>query len=590
MADIEMNEAGPAQPRTRVALPELYDGKPAGCRNFQNKCQLYIRLHPDQFLDHEAKILWAGALLKGHAFDWFQPYLEDFLEHDDATDRDDATTEMFASYISFEEKLKQAFGDTEAERTAVRKIQQLKQTGTVNDYAQSFRGYAVQIEWDDDALKDTFRLGLKKEIKEKMIMEDIPDSLDDMIKLATKIDGRLTEWKIETHGMYPRQAYSPNTRRYRPNYRNRHDPMDLDAFQKQNDVKGPFKGKCFNCDKEGHRAADCKTPKRASQTRGGYRGKGRGSYQKSSGRTRTIAMFRHYHSEDESDDELTHDVYDPYGDLWDSEDNLDYKKEVVSEYRAEISRRDQLRMNLLDDPQEEGTANLIEEGTSPSEKNDSDESSQERETITQKQERMKQEQYQLNQSSQSHRNAVRARMAAREELFAKEYLKVMREVRRLYPNEPVHIKERLRCYDEQGQPGLCMDPLCETHQGLHQVLGRHHGGTATISDRYQLLTRAQQLMLCKEEGDITQGEHKLHHTLPYYQCSTKECLFHLKEKQEEMWNQEKQVLPHYGMPKDIQEQQSKDEQNTSHLVHLLRQATLKAEGAEPRGMLARHEV
>ena len=89
--------------------------------------------------------------------------------------------------------------DTQAvKRTAYRNLRELRQKGSASDYASQFRQIAVSLGgWNDEPLKFLFYDRLKEVIKDKLYIEDWPETLDEYIAMAVRIDNRLYARRLE---------------------------------------------------------------------------------------------------------------------------------------------------------------------------------------------------------------------------------------------------------------------------------------------------------------------------------------------------------------------------------------------------------
>lgn len=265
----------------KVASPDLYYGDRKKLRQFIQQVKLNFLFHPESVNTEEKKVVYASTYLRGAAFDWFEPYLVDFLNNPESR-RTPRTQEIFQRFHSFQLAIEQVYGDVDTVKEATRDLQGLRQQGSVADYTSKFHQLASRLNWDQTALTATFYKGLKDAIKDELARLDQPDELMPLIEIATKIDNRMWERRQEKGkggNFTPYNRYQANTYRTKPRTPGyyppgRDMPMDLDAtkrrFRKQG--KGQKisneqrqerfkKNLCLYCGKPGHRAKECKASK-----------------------------------------------------------------------------------------------------------------------------------------------------------------------------------------------------------------------------------------------------------------------------------------------------------------------------------------
>jgi Ty3 transposon capsid-like protein len=101
----------------KLPKAEPFSGKRSRLQGFLTKMQLHLAANSMFLRTDVDRIKFVGTYLEGVAYDWFEPYLRDYLENGEIRDE---TSGMFQSYTSFVKRLQAVFGDLEAERTAER--------------------------------------------------------------------------------------------------------------------------------------------------------------------------------------------------------------------------------------------------------------------------------------------------------------------------------------------------------------------------------------------------------------------------------------------------------------------------------------
>lgn len=153
---------------TGVKSPKLefFEGKRTQLCSFfiQMDIQLYI-INCDRETN---KIIYIFIYLYGQAFNWFEPYIREFNEKS-TDDWGDITKEIFVFYTVFKKKLEQIFGDIDAQYTAERYLERIRQTSSASIYAAEFQQIILYLDYDNDIYIWLFERGLKKDIKDELM-------------------------------------------------------------------------------------------------------------------------------------------------------------------------------------------------------------------------------------------------------------------------------------------------------------------------------------------------------------------------------------------------------------------------------------
>jgi hypothetical protein len=181
------NNATARQPSLNLNKPPEFDGKDKHqCSSFLSHVRLYIHGNPTLFHDEASKVIFAASYLRGSAFAWFEPHLN--REHDPVC----TNFELFAA------ELMHNLGDPDRERTMTRQLQNLYQTTSTAAYTTTFFSISSLLAWNDDALRAQFYRGLKPDVKDALALANVdPATVQDLAKLATRLDNRIHERRME---------------------------------------------------------------------------------------------------------------------------------------------------------------------------------------------------------------------------------------------------------------------------------------------------------------------------------------------------------------------------------------------------------
>ena len=106
-----------------------------------------------------------STLLSSPSQAWFAPLVE-------------TSSPLLEDFPAFLTELEARFGETDQRRTTLTKLYALEQgSRATSDYASEFRQLACDVNWDDQALVDHFRWGLRSNVKNLLLNFPEPTSL-----------------------------------------------------------------------------------------------------------------------------------------------------------------------------------------------------------------------------------------------------------------------------------------------------------------------------------------------------------------------------------------------------------------------------
>jgi hypothetical protein len=139
--------------KMKVKQPPTFKGDKRKVDEFLTKLGLYLRYNSASLPQEQDKVLCSTIYLEGEVFDWFNTYTQDYLGHDMKLSAcEEETRRIFSSFEYFAKKLRATYGDVDEQRTAERKLQQLRQQGSANQYTSKFMQVTAKLNWDEDPL------------------------------------------------------------------------------------------------------------------------------------------------------------------------------------------------------------------------------------------------------------------------------------------------------------------------------------------------------------------------------------------------------------------------------------------------------
>jgi hypothetical protein len=272
-----------------VNSPSEFSGQRNQVKTFKLQCLTYLTLNAEKLNTNRKKLLFLTSYLRGPAYEWILPHLEDFLEHPEFNDLKATTKVVMAGPTAFFNEMQSTFGYGNEQMEAERALQTIQQRGPVAKYKAEFQTLVVKTSWNDEAITAQFYRGLKEQIKDEIARGERPTTPKGMYDLAMKIDERFYERQMEKKGVYQGRS-NTKVQRDVPAWKDNYyglQKMQIDATKGKpgSNNKGPKKGQhqrpqtargtnnkskdeCYECGKTGHYARDCKARKQRHELQG----------------------------------------------------------------------------------------------------------------------------------------------------------------------------------------------------------------------------------------------------------------------------------------------------------------------------------
>jgi len=187
----------PTEPRTtaipvpKILQPDPFTGDRLELDTYLVRCQHVFLTQPSLFLTEQQKVLYAASYLKGTAYSWMKPLVQEYA-------KGLIVPVEFTSFQQYSESLTRMYGDPDIVKSITREMNALGQTSSVSAYASEFRRLQAYIAWNDQALFDRFYNGLRDNVKDGLVHENPrPVLLETLMAAALRIDARIYERILE---------------------------------------------------------------------------------------------------------------------------------------------------------------------------------------------------------------------------------------------------------------------------------------------------------------------------------------------------------------------------------------------------------
>jgi len=170
-----------------IPNPDTFDGTRDHLRPFITKLSLKIAGNTAKFPDVQHQLRYAFSFLRGAAYNTMEPHLRN-------------NKVDFTSLEEFIEVLRVAFGDPDEVKTAVRKLEALRQNNReFSQYYAEFQRLITILQYDDQAKCHALERGLNREIKDALVHQDNPpdETFTQFVARLNRLDNRIRARKNE---------------------------------------------------------------------------------------------------------------------------------------------------------------------------------------------------------------------------------------------------------------------------------------------------------------------------------------------------------------------------------------------------------
>ena len=176
-------------------------------RSFITRCQLVFEMNKKFYKNDSNRIAYAASYLKDNALLWY----ENALEHAE----ENMVPSWYNNWTLFKQALETNFGEIDKTLNAEDKLRNLrmKYNDRVVDYTTKFNTLALNVGWNDSALRSQFRAGLASRLLDKLARVDHEDlDYQSFIQLVTRIDRRYHQRNEEKQQHHERASNQPSTK------------------------------------------------------------------------------------------------------------------------------------------------------------------------------------------------------------------------------------------------------------------------------------------------------------------------------------------------------------------------------------------
>ncbi|QRW15582.1 Retrotransposable element Tf2 protein [Rhizoctonia solani] len=239
----------------KVDHPNAYTGKIGSkAKQWLTWMLAWTRLNSRMFPTNQEVLSFLLMNMKDSAGAWAHPHLDQLGSHQ----------AIIQTVEGFKLEFLAAFGNPDATRAAKRKITTLTQSSTCADYITKFRTLAMELDWNDAALRGQFAQGLHWEVSRQIATcKTSPRTLLKLQNAALVIDNALRKEQAShlPRDNKPSRPSNParGTSTGQPTTGSKRLSNDPNFVSEEERNRHCATGACIKCGKMGHKFAECCT-------------------------------------------------------------------------------------------------------------------------------------------------------------------------------------------------------------------------------------------------------------------------------------------------------------------------------------------
>jgi hypothetical protein len=242
--------------------PEAFDGNRNGFKDFLQTVKVYMDVNHKTYNNDLQKIAFVLLFMTtGAAATWRAQFINEAYNRPAPTNPND----KLGTYTQFRKDLKEAFSVFDSVGDALDELRSLrkKQTESIDEHIAKFKMLAAESKIDTTnpltikLFKETLPWGLTLQL---MKLETPLKTITDWYEWAAKLDhkrNKINRAVEQTRGSSSGKDKAPQKKFYFPRRERDPNAMDIDRLTIEEQDKLLKEGKCFRCQKTGHRANEC---------------------------------------------------------------------------------------------------------------------------------------------------------------------------------------------------------------------------------------------------------------------------------------------------------------------------------------------